>query len=114
MSNINNADFSTKLNALNAYNKTSNTNLNDLINDKENLTKTNSTDFFAELKKVFFDKPVKSLKASEDIGSKAILNKASLTDLVTTINEAEILIESVVTAQKKFIESYQEIMRMAV
>ncbi|MBY0356195.1 MAG: flagellar hook-basal body complex protein FliE [Rickettsiales bacterium] len=51
---------------------------------------------------------------SEAISSKAIANKAELTDLVTSVTNAELTLQTVVAVRDRMITAYQDIIKMPI
>jgi flagellar hook-basal body complex protein FliE len=51
---------------------------------------------------------------SEIVSTKALANKAELTDLVSSITNAELTLNTVVGVRDKIINAYQEILRMPI
>jgi flagellar hook-basal body complex protein FliE len=55
-----------------------------------------------------------TLKKGESIGNLAMAKQASLTDVVTALSEAEIVLQSVITIRDKVIAAYQDIIKMPI
>jgi flagellar hook-basal body complex protein FliE len=53
-----------------------------------------------------------SVKASETVSANAMTGKASLTDVVTAVNGADVALKSVVAIRDKVISAYQDIIKM--
>jgi flagellar hook-basal body complex protein FliE len=69
---------------------------------------------FADLIKDSVDDAVKTSKASETTSLNAINGKADVVDLVTSINDAEMTLQTVVAVRDRVVQAYQEIMRMPI
>ena len=57
---------------------------------------------------------INTVNKAEQISADAIAGKASLTDVVTAVNSADIALKTVVAIRDKAIGSYQDIMRMQI
>lgn len=55
-----------------------------------------------------------AVAAAEGQGIKAIAGEADLIDVVTTISNAEMVLETVTTVRDRVISAYQDIMRMPI
>lgn len=53
-----------------------------------------------------------NIKSAETVSANALIGKASLTDVVTAVNGADIALKSVVAIRDKVINAYQDIMKM--
>jgi len=53
-----------------------------------------------------------TVRKSETVSANAMVGKASLTDVVTAVNGADIALKSVVAIRDKVINAYQDIMKM--
>lgn len=51
---------------------------------------------------------------SESLSAKAIANKAELTDLVTSVTNAELTLQTVVAVRDRMISAYQDIIKMPI
>lgn len=51
---------------------------------------------------------------TEAVSTKAIVNKAELTDLVSSVTNAELTLNTVVAVRDKIIGAYQDILRMPI
>lgn len=61
-----------------------------------------------------FDNLRNKLEKSEKVTNKAVLKKANLTDLVTTVSEAELQLQEIVYIRDKLVGIYKEIMSMQI
>ncbi|AIL64904.1 Flagellar hook-basal body protein FliE [Rickettsiales bacterium Ac37b] len=61
-----------------------------------------------------FDNLRHKLEKSEKVTNKAALKKANLTDLVTTVSEAELQLQEIVYIRDKLVGIYKEIMSMQI
>ena len=50
---------------------------------------------------------------SEKVSAQAIMGKASMTDVVQAVNDAEMTLQTVIAVRDKIIDAYQRIMQMA-
>jgi len=57
---------------------------------------------------------VSTIKNSETVSMNAIAGKASLTDVVTAMNSAEVALKSVVAIRDKVISAYNDIIKMPI
>lgn len=57
---------------------------------------------------------IESVRAGEKASADAVTGKASLTDVVGAITDAELTLQTVVAVRDKMMESYQEILRMPI
>lgn len=55
-----------------------------------------------------------NIKNSENVSAQAIMGKASLTDVVTAVNSADIALKSIVAIRDKAINAYQDILKMPI
>ena len=62
----------------------------------------------------FLKEAVDQVKASEDLTAAYAVNKASLDQVVTAVNNAEVTLKAVVNIRDKLVSAYQEILRMPV
>jgi flagellar hook-basal body complex protein FliE len=82
----------------------------DMFASEADATKPN----FAELVTEGLDKARSTAYGGEAISSKALANKAELSDLVTAVNNAELTLNTVVAIRDKLIGAYQDIIRMPI
>lgn len=54
-----------------------------------------------------------NIRASEQVSAAAVTGKASLTDVVTAVNSADVALKSVVAIRDKVISAYQDIIKMS-
>ena len=57
---------------------------------------------------------INTIKSSEDVATGAMTGKASLAEVVTAVNSADIALKSVVAIRDKVINAYQDIMKMPI
>lgn len=69
---------------------------------------------FQNLIKDAIETTAADLKHAEAMSMKGIAGKASVTDVVTAVSNAEIALNSMMMIRTKVIEAYQEIMRMPI
>lgn len=55
-----------------------------------------------------------ALRKGEHASSKALVNEADITDVVTSVGEAEIALQTVITLRDKMISAYQDIIKMPI
>jgi flagellar hook-basal body complex protein FliE len=55
-----------------------------------------------------------TIKNSENVSAQAIAGKASLTDVVTAVNSADVALKSIVAIRDKAIAAYQDIIKMPI
>ena len=55
-----------------------------------------------------------ALKKGQDVSSDAIVGKANISDVVTSITNAEIALQSITTIRDKVIAAYQDIIKMQI
>lgn len=51
---------------------------------------------------------------AEEMSLKGIAGQAELTDVVTAVNNAEIMLQTVVTVRDRVLQAYQDVMRMPI
>lgn len=56
----------------------------------------------------------KKLRQTEAMSNKALVNEADITDVVTSVSEAEIALQEVVALRDRMISAYQDIIKMPV
>jgi flagellar hook-basal body complex protein FliE len=69
---------------------------------------------FGELVHESLDKARGKTYESEAVSAKAIANKAELTDLVTSVTNAELTLQTVVAVRDRMISAYQDIIKMPI
>ena len=69
---------------------------------------------FSDFLKDSMQEAVDQVKASEDLTAAYAVNKASLDQVVTAVNNAEVTLKAVVNIRDKLVSAYQEILRMPV
>lgn len=69
---------------------------------------------FGEMLKNVATDAVDSGRHAEDLSKAAIAGKASLRDVVTAVNNAELTLETVVAVRDKVISAYNDILRMPI
>ena len=69
---------------------------------------------FADFVKDSIGSAIDASKASETASLNAVNGKADVVDLVTAVNEAEMMVQTVVAVRDKVVQAYQEIMRMPI
>lgn len=72
------------------------------------------TDGFASLIGDAIKSTTNTVRNSENISANAILGKASLADVVTAVNSADVALKSVVAIRDRVIGAYQDIMKMPI
>ncbi len=55
---------------------------------------------------------LKSIRDAEEYSEKAVEGKASMMEVMAATNEAELVLQQVVTLRDKFVAAYMEVMRM--
>lgn len=55
-----------------------------------------------------------NVKNAETVSTQAIMGKASLTDVVTAVNSADVALKSIVAIRDKAIAAYQDILKMPI
>lgn len=69
---------------------------------------------FASMVKDVAQDAIGDAKEAESLGKAAIAGKASLRDVVTAVNNAELTLETVVAVRDKVINAYNDIMKMPI
>lgn len=69
---------------------------------------------FSDLIKDVIGNTTNAIRKSESIASKNIVGQASLNEVVTSVNEAEIALQTVVAIRDKVITAYQDILKMPI
>lgn len=69
---------------------------------------------FANMVKGVAQDAIGSAKEAEDLSKAALAGKASLRDVVTAVNNAELTLETVVTVRDKVISAYNDIIKMPI
>ncbi|MDX2028906.1 MAG: flagellar hook-basal body complex protein FliE [Alphaproteobacteria bacterium] len=69
---------------------------------------------FSDALKTFAGDAVKSLQEGEKAATAGATGKADLTSIVTAINSAELMLQTVVTIRDKVIAAYQDITKMPI
>ena len=69
---------------------------------------------FADLVSNGINNALNNIKAGEQSSINAIAGKASLSDVVTAVNSADIALKSVVSIRDKVINAYQDILKMPI
>jgi flagellar hook-basal body complex protein FliE len=76
--------------------------------------KPSGVDSFGDmLKKVSAD-VVDTLKGGEQAAMAGAVGKANLTDVVTAVNNAELMLQTVVAIRDRVVQAYQEIIRTSI
>lgn len=55
-----------------------------------------------------------ALQGAENISSKALVNQADITDVVTSVSEAQLKLEAVMKLRDQGIAAYQDILKMPI
>lgn len=69
---------------------------------------------FLGLVKKGLEDSVEKIRSAEKMSARAVTGKAELADVVQAVNEAEIVMETVITLRDRMIGAYQQIMRMPI
>lgn len=69
---------------------------------------------FAAVLRAGVEKAIDSQYHSEKVSADAVIGKASMTDVVQAVNDAELTLNTVVAIRDKIIEAYKQIMQMPV
>ncbi len=69
---------------------------------------------FADALKGFATDTVKSLQAGEQAAAAGATGKADIASVVTAVNSAELMLQTVVTIRDKVIAAYQDITKTAI
>lgn len=69
---------------------------------------------FSDFLRQFADDSLTSLEASEKLSLQGAEAKVDLVDLMTTVSNAELTLDMVVTLRDKVMAAYQEIIKMSV
>jgi flagellar hook-basal body complex protein FliE len=75
---------------------------------------TGSTGGFSDLISSGINNALNNVKAGEQVSMEAIAGKASLSDVVSAVNSADIALKSVVAIRDKVINAYQDILKMPI
>lgn len=100
--------------ALKAYNTT----VRDLGMDKpgdatSNVSPSGGTSF-ADMIGEGLRSAVESSQQAEEMSLKGIAGQAELTDVVSAVNNAEIMLQTVVSVRDRVLQAYQDVMRMPI
>ncbi|PZQ48486.1 MAG: flagellar hook-basal body complex protein FliE [Micavibrio aeruginosavorus] len=69
---------------------------------------------FGEVLKTSIQESMNTMKTGEQMSAKAVTGEASLPDVVSAVNAAELTLSTVVAVRDRMINAYQEIMRMPI
>lgn len=69
---------------------------------------------FASMVKDIAQDAIGAAKNAEELGKAALAGKASLLDVVTAVNNAELTLETVVSVRDKVINAYNDIIKMPI
>ena len=69
---------------------------------------------FAALLQNIAEESVKTGTTSEVMGAKALAREAELVDVVTSVTNAEVTLETVMAIRDRLIQAYQEILKMPI
>ncbi len=69
---------------------------------------------FMEVMKSSITDSIATMKRGEDMSAKAVTGNASLPEVVSAVNAAELTLSTVIAVRDRLINAYQEIMRMPV
>lgn len=69
---------------------------------------------FASMVKGVAEDAIGSAKEAEELSKAALAGKASLRDVVTAVNNAELTLETVVAVRDKVISAYNDIIKMPI
>ncbi len=69
---------------------------------------------FAGMVSDAFNSSMNVVKNSESVSAAAMTGKASVTDVVTAVNSADVALKSVVAIRDKVIAAYQDIIKMPI
>ncbi len=99
--------------AISAYNRVSN---NAGVGGLSGNDKTGKTDEsgFGALLRAGLDQAVDTQYKSEKVSAQAVMGKASMTDVVQAVNDAEMTLQTVIAVRDKIIDAYQRIMQMPI
>lgn len=76
-------------------------------------TSASGTDFASMVKDAAQD-AIGTAKDAEELSKAALAGKASLRDVVTAVNNAELTLETVVSVRDKVINAYNDILKMPI
>ncbi|HEU0117024.1 MAG TPA: flagellar hook-basal body complex protein FliE [Alphaproteobacteria bacterium] len=77
-------------------------------------TETSGGESFSDTLKNFTSDAVKSLEEGEKAATAGATGKADIASVVTAINNAELMLQTVVTIRDKVISAYQDITKTAI
>jgi flagellar hook-basal body complex protein FliE len=69
---------------------------------------------FADLVSNVVDASLNATRAAEQAGMQALSGKAAINDVVATLANAEVMLQTVTTVRDRAISAYQDIMRMPI
>ena len=69
---------------------------------------------FADLVAGGLDKVVEAQRTSEQLSKDAVLGKADINDVVLAVQDADIMLNTVIAIRDKVVAAYQDIIRMAI
>lgn len=103
-----------KLNdALSAYGRTASMQVDKLQDTADESAGTGGSSF-ATLVGNLAENAVNKTNQAESMTLKALTGEAGLTDLVTSINDAELAVQTIVAVRDKMINAYQDILKMPI
>ena len=69
---------------------------------------------FSDLIRKVVQGSVSALRKNEAVSAAALVNQAPLHEVVTSVNEAEVALQTVIAVRDRVISAYQEILRMPI
>ncbi len=69
---------------------------------------------FADLVSSALDDAIGSQKAAEQISRDAVIGKADINDVILAVQNADVVLNTVVAIRDKVVNAYQDILRMAI
>jgi flagellar hook-basal body complex protein FliE len=98
--------------AVNAYNSAAK--INSQIDAGQDKADIGQVAQFANVAKTALSNTAQKLGTAEQTATRALTNKADLTDVVTAITNAEVTLKSVIAVRDRLLSAHQEIMRMPI
>ncbi|HEU5046579.1 MAG TPA: flagellar hook-basal body complex protein FliE [Rickettsiales bacterium] len=99
--------------AASAYNQVANIAQNNPVADNIPASETSGPSF-ADLVNDALVRTVDTGRKAEDVSTLAMMGKADITDLATSVSKAELALNTVVAIRDKVISAYQQIMQMSI
>ena len=100
-------------NAISAYNRMAGNAALGGVSGNDQTGKSDESGFGALLR-AGLEQAVETQYNSEKVSAQAVMGKASMTDVVQAVGDAEMTLQTVIAVRDKIIDAYQRIMQMPV